>query len=186
MFKILVTGAFSTGKTTLVHRLERDLFQRHTVTTLPDIARQASFPMNKNQDENATLWLLTKQVSNELEMLRRELDILICDRGVPDILAHHEEVRARSLPTARSDLLRPFLFEWCKTYDLTFLLKIDVNIPTEVDQLRVANDQFREEMQALSEKVLAEYALQAKVLSTNPQRQLGEALGIIEERLKTP
>jgi hypothetical protein len=119
-------------------------------------------------------------------MLRRELDILICDRGVPDILAHHEEVRARNLPTARSDLLRPFLFEWCKTYDLTFLLKIDVNIPTEVDQLRVANDQFREEMQALSEKVLAEYALQAKVLSTNPQRQLREALGIIEERLKTP
>lgn len=179
-----MTGAFSTGKSRLVELIGFELRKSHSVATAPDVARECPFPLNKNQGEDATVWLLTKQVSNELEISRNRPDVVLCDRGIPDILAHSEEARTRGVTSVRLDSLKPFLFEWCKSYDIVFASRIDFNITTASDSLRVLDDSFRARMEAFSDAVLAEFTPHARNLALSPEKRLNESLNLIERELK--
>lgn len=151
---------------------------------VPDVARHSPFLLNREQDEQSTLWLLTKQVSEELEISRDRPDILLCDRGIPDILAHLEEARSRGAAGIRPDLLKPFLLEWCKTYELVFVSRINSRISPLPDDLRVSDANFRAEMEVFSVSVLAQFAPHARTLAVDLETRLREALGFIEECLR--
>jgi hypothetical protein len=179
-----VTGAFSTGKSSLVESLASSLPKRYSVVVVPDVARQCLFALNRAQGEEGTLWLLTKQVSNELEMSLQQPDLLLCDRGIPDIMAHLEEARTRGAAGVRPDLLRSFLIEWCRTYKLVFVSKIDPHIPTIRDPVRVLDLRFRAEMEAFSDTVLAEFTPHARSLSLNSDERISESLDLIERELR--
>jgi nicotinamide riboside kinase len=181
---VLVTGAFSTGKSTLVEGLASNLRQRYSVAVVPDVARQCPFTLNSAQDEEGTLWLLTKQISNELEISLQRPDVLLCDRGIPDIVAHLEEARTRGAAGVRPNLLKPFLIEWCRTYELVFVSKIDSCIPTVRDLVRVPGHEFRAEMEAYSDAVLAEFTPHARTLALNPTERMAESLELIERELR--
>jgi len=62
------------------------------VNVLPDVARESPAPLNENQTDEASIWLASVQISREIAAGFRESDVLLCDRGVPDILAHHQDV----------------------------------------------------------------------------------------------
>lgn len=179
-----MTGAFSTGKSSLVESLASSLGQRYSIAVVPDVARQCPFALNRAQGEEGTLWLLTKQVTNELEMSVQQPDLLLCDRGIPDIVAHLEETRTRGAAGVRPDLLRPFLIEWCRTYKLVFVSKIDSRILTLRDPHRVLDHGFRAEMEAFSDTVLAEFTPQARSLSLSPDERISESLELIERELR--
>jgi len=183
VLKVLITGAFSTGKSTLVDRLASFLQRRCSVAVAPDIARDCPFMLNRAQDENGTLWLLTRQISNELEISRDGPEVLLCDRGIPDILAHLEEARSRGAAGTRPDLLRPFLIEWCKTYKLVLVSKIDVDIPPAADRLRLADAAFRSEMEALAHTVLEKFTPHAITLRRGMDDRFSQALEIIKQNL---
>jgi hypothetical protein len=182
--KVLVTGAFSTGKSTLVGGLASNLRRRYSVAVVPDVARQCPFALNDAQEEEGTLWLLTKQISNELEISLQRPDVLLCDRGIPDIVAHLEEARTRSAAGVRPDLLKPFLIDWCKTYELVFVSKIDSRIPTVRDRIRVPDHEFRAEMEAFSDSVLADLVPHAITLALTPTERLAESLKLVERELR--
>jgi hypothetical protein len=161
-----------------------ELCKRHSVAVVPDVARECPFSLNTAQGEDATLWLLTKQVSNELEISRNRPDVVLCDRGVPDILAHLEEAKTRGVISIRLDSLKPFLFEWCKSYDLVFVSRIDIEIPTAADSLRVPDDSFRAQMEAFSDAVLAQFTPRARTVALSAEERLAESLALIERELK--
>jgi len=179
-----VTGAFSTGKSSLVESLASSLRRRYSVSVVPDVARRCPFALNRAQEEEGTLWLLTKQVSNELEISLQRPDVLLCDRGIPDIAAHLEEARTRGAAGVCPDLLKPFLIEWCRTYELVFVSKIDSRIPTVRDRVRVPDHGFRAEMEAFSDTILAEFTPHARTLVLSPDERLSNSLELIERELR--
>lgn len=184
MLKVLVTGAFSTGKSSLIEALASKIQERCSVVVVPDVARLCPFTLNREQEESGTLWLLTKQILNELEASRNAPDTILCDRGVPDILAHLEEARVRGVAGTRPDLLKPFLIEWCRTYQLVLVSKIDPRIPIIGDDFRVPDHDFRAEMETFSDAILAKITPNARTLSLCPGKRVSESLELIERELR--
>ncbi len=63
---MVITGAFSTGKTSLVDSLADALTGLGlTVARVPDVARNCPVPLNTGQTDDASLWLLMSKRCGE-------------------------------------------------------------------------------------------------------------------------
>ena len=147
--KILITGSFSTGKTSTIHSLRKELRNNgYRTVVVPEVARKCPLPLNRQQDYNSCLWLLHQQSADEIACQRHDTEFVICDRGVPDIYSHYLETKDRlgKLPNP-IDLLNTYLVAWCLGYDITFFSSIDESIKAKKDAIRLADDDFRHEMQ---------------------------------------
>lgn len=154
MIKVIVTGAFSTGKSSTVAALASTLRDDGlSVIQVKDVARSCPLPLNEAQSEATTLWLLTTQVSREIEASSQMAQIVLCDRGVPDILAHDGE-RDSSLNTPLADEIRPFSEKWIDTYDVILLSRVDQSIPIEPDGLRSRDHAYRTRLDGRATDVL--------------------------------
>jgi len=155
MLKVIVTGAFSTGKTTLVGALAAALVgSGFTVARLADVARSCPVPLNSDQTDDASLWLLTTQVAREIAAALGPEQVLLCDRGVPDVLAHHLEVRDRDGASTVA-LLDRFLDSWLETYDVILFSRVDESIPIVSDGLRVGDPTYRRMLDDYASKILS-------------------------------
>lgn len=155
MLKVIVTGAFSTGKSTLVAGLREALTTRGIkVAQIPDVARNCPVPLNTEQTDDASIWLLLTQISREIAAAVGPEQVMLCDRGVPDVLAHYEEVRGRSLE-GRLPLLDPFLASWLQTYDVILFSRVDNSVPIEADGLRSEDPAFRAQLDEYAAMVLS-------------------------------
>lgn len=154
MIKVIVTGAYSTGKSGMVGALASTLRKDGlSVIQVQDVARSCPLPLNEAQVEATTLWLLTTQVSREIEASSQVAQIMLCDRGVPDILAHDRE-RDQSVNMPLADEIRPFAEKWIDTYDVVLLSRVDQSIPIEPDGLRSCDDAYRTRLDARAAEVL--------------------------------
>lgn len=155
--KVLVTGAYSTGKSMLVSALSGALCDDGlSVEVLSDVARDCPIALNCEQTEEATLWLLSTQIAREIEAAQRQCDIILCDRGIPDIRAHFQDVatRAKSHFVSR---MAPFLDAWMAQYDLILLSRVDPTCPVEADGLRVADPLYRASLDVYAAEGLQGY-----------------------------
>jgi predicted ATPase len=136
--KILITGTHSTGKTDLVARLvDRSPLN---VVVVPEAARDCPFVLNRLQNYLSTTWLMATQVRSEIEtQTRPDVDLVICDRGIPDILAYHEG--AASCDELGQWL--PVAINWISTYDRIFLAQADPDHAMAQDDLRLDDPLFR-------------------------------------------
>lgn len=170
MLKVIVTGAFSTGKTSLVDALSSDLIAWGlTVAKVPDVARDCALPLNEDQTEEATLWLLTTQIAHEVEAAFGPEMVMLCDRGVPDVLAHYLDLGS-SNKAEWADLLKPFLDSWLSTYDLILFSRIDETIPIASDGLRTEDSAYRTRLDQLADRVLFGLANVDELPSDSAQR----------------
>jgi len=156
MLKVLITGAFSTGKTELINDLTLQLRgEGVSVAVTPDVGRNCPMPLNSDQTVESTIWLLTTQVSCEILALGGSAQVLLCDRGVPDVLAHHLDIaKAGRDPEEWIEALAPFLKRWLATYDLILFSQIDETIPIAVDGLRDVDEEYRSRLELLARTVL--------------------------------
>ncbi|MBQ2262477.1 MAG: ATP-binding protein [Loktanella sp.] len=147
--KILVTGAYSTGKSIFVNELAGTLRKNgYSVAVLPDSSREITLPLNRYQGHDTTMWLLAWQISKEKissSMLKAN-SIILCDRGVPDILSHNLESITRNSGLENAHAMSTAQ-DWCKSYDLSFFSLIDKAIPINNDGLRVIDPSFRQKME---------------------------------------
>lgn len=155
MLKVIVTGAFSTGKTSLVASLADALISSGlTVATVPDAARNCPVPLNSDQTDAASLWLLTTQISREIAAALGPEQVLVCDRGVPDVLAHSLEVQGRD-GAGKFKLLDRFLDSWLETYDLILFSRVDEAVPILPDGLRAEDAAYRTMLDGYAARVLS-------------------------------
>jgi nicotinamide riboside kinase len=155
MLKVIITGAFSTGKTSLVASLADALISSGlTVARVPDVSRGCPVPLNRDQTDDASLWLLTTQISREIAASLGQEAVMLCDRGVPDVLAHHLEVQARN-DDGKIRLLAPFLDNWLETYDLIFFSRLDEEIPIVPDGLRIEDAAYRTMLDGFAAEILS-------------------------------
>jgi nicotinamide riboside kinase len=151
MRKLVVTGAHSTGKTSLARAIIEDLSARGlTATLVGDVARDCPFPIGLSQTEQGTLWLLHQQAAAELRAESAEVDWIVCDRGIPDILAHGAYIRLRGAPDSRlMDSLKPYMTEWMDTYTFVLHSLIDERVPLAADGLREPDPAYRMRIEQL-------------------------------------
>ena len=114
-----------------------------------EVVRDNPLGINERATGEAQLWVLVSQIRQELE-LARKADILATDRGVMDNYAYY--LRACG-GTDRFDV-EPLIRRWSETYDLVVRLLPDVAL--QADGVRSTNDAFRDEVEAILDRVLPE------------------------------
>lgn len=151
MRKLLVTGAHSTGKSGLASAIVEDMrLAGYSAVLVEDVARSCPFAIGLGQTDRGTMWLLHQQVAAELRAEAGNADWIVCDRGVPDILAHWTEIGLRS--GSQSELmerLKAYLTVWAQSYSDVFQSFIDERIPLIADGLREPDPAYRVLMERL-------------------------------------
>ena len=143
-----------------------------------DVARQCPFPIGLSQTDRATLWLLHEQIAAELQAEVSEVDWIVCDRGIPDILAHWADIRLRGASNSQlMDDLTAYIMAWAGTYTVVFRSLIDERVPLAADGLREPDPAYRARIEGLIEAELRNLGLTACPLPTgfNARRELVKA-----------
>ncbi len=186
--KILVSGAFATGKTTLCNRVaDRLVSEGRSVTILSETPRRCPFALNKDQTPLASAWLLGEQIRSEVEVVVSEPELVICDRGIPDIVSHTTilEVAGRrdqDLKTSLLDLAR----SWCRTYDIVFWALLDPHEQIESDGVRVADKRYQEFLEASIEEAFRLLSLSPLILPGANAERVEAMRKSIEELIAGP
>jgi nicotinamide riboside kinase len=97
------------------------------------------------------------QVQQELE-LRNRAEVLVTDRSVVDNFAYFLRVTDGADPFGVEPLVRG----WAPTYDLLVRLLPDVAL--QADGVRSLNDAFRDEIEAILDRILPEYVPPERLL----------------------
>ena len=167
--KILITGAYCTGKSTLISTLAAQMeaagFRSRVVG---DVARTCPLPLNREQTVGASAWLIGEQIRAEAEASSGEADVVLCDRGIPDILSHTARYPA-STPSDQlyADVCLQIGMAWSRTYDLVFWSRIDESRSIMPDGLRVVDEIYRRDLERSLEEVLKMLSLKSLVLPNN-------------------
>jgi nicotinamide riboside kinase len=114
-----------------------------------EVVRDNPLGINEGATGEAQLWVLVTQIRQELELARRA-DILATDRGVMDNFAYY----LRSCGGTDEYAVEPLVRRWSATYDLVVRLLPDVAL--QADGVRSTNDAFRDEVEAILDRVLPE------------------------------
>ena len=114
-----------------------------------EVVRDNPLGINEGATGEAQLWVLVSQVRQELE-LARKADILATDRGVMDNYAYY----LRACGGTDEFAAYPLVQRWSRTYDLVVRLLPDVAL--QADGVRSTNDAFRDEVEAILDRVLPE------------------------------
>lgn len=147
--KILVTGAYGTGKTTLVLELV-DAMTREglRVAHVDEIPRRCPYALNQDQTPLASAWLIGEQIRCEVEAATVDVDVVICDRGLPDFISHTTLLRPAE---DRERLMIASLVEvaraWSRTYELAFWATIDRNRRIQADGMRIDDPRYQAYLQ---------------------------------------
>lgn len=148
--KIVVTGSIYAGKTTLVNSL-RGI---QGIAILPETASEFV-----HRDKNIVFKpdfqdiLFDEQTKRELALQSQGQLIIVCDRGVPDIITHAKFFGQE---------IKPEWEAWMKTYDYSFVvLKNDINFnpPPGMYLENYDWNSFREIMHRLTIEILTTYSV---------------------------
>ena len=114
-----------------------------------EVVRDNPLGINESATGEAQLWVLVSQIRQEL-VLAPKADVLATDRGVMDNFAYY----LRSAGGVDEFAVEPLIRRWSQTYDLVVRLLPDVAL--QADGVRSTNDAFRDEVEAILDRVLPE------------------------------
>lgn len=141
--KVLFTGTHSTGKSSLIARL-MSFTSPDRVATVHEVARNCPFELNKAQNTLSTSWLIAAQIQHEIEaQTLHKINLVICDRSLPDILAYHRAVIGQP-----EDWMAATTAQWMETFDAVFVARPDPARSPAPDPLRIDDQIFRETVQS--------------------------------------
>lgn len=153
--KIAIIGAHSTGKTTLVQKLQDTLRATDKeVIIVQELVRYCPFPINEATTIDAQKWIMDNQIAkeNEIDHIGK---ILITDRATIDNFAYLHRVADTN--TARE--YENIAFEHGKTYDLIFKTQ-KLDIRAEDDGVRTIDEDFRTLIDTLIHTFLQKHRVQ--------------------------
>lgn len=134
--RIAVTGTHSTGKTTLVRRLEMELRDQgvtvaRTGGSIAQAAADRGFPKMRAQTAATTEWIIATGVAAELEA-GLHADVVLVDRSVIDPLAYWLaalEYRGETPAAADEAHLGRVVFAHLRGYHLLLATRLDRAVP---------------------------------------------------------
>ena len=151
---IAYTGTHGTGKTTAVFERAASLKKEHsgkTVGIITEVASQSPYKINKETTVESQMWIFTKQISTELEMVKK-YDIVVTDRTPVDCIAYTQVACLSGL----ADEMKRLVWFHMRLYNEINFKTIKNNDYWFADGVRDASDQnFRE---SVEEKMVSLYA----------------------------
>ena len=179
--KVLLTGTTTSGKTTLIDNLKKR--KEPGIVYIEEEARKF-LEQNPGIEKDPQLqdMLFLRQVSVEQRAIESLARIIICDRGVPDTIAH-----ALLFGQNIKDEWR----EWAKTYDEVFLFNpADINYiqPTEL-QMKIDPKRdwikYRQDLDIHILRALQECGLTHHMLKGTIEERLLVVENMITTRVRT-
>ncbi|MFD9441180.1 AAA family ATPase [Streptomyces sp. NPDC060006] len=137
--RIAVLGTHSTGKTTLLKRIEMEL-RGHGVTVARTgrfAKRAAALGLPKMQHHTApsTEWIITQGIADEVAATASGVHVVLIDRAALDALAYLHaalEFRGEQLNRLENERLRLLASTQLPKYDLLLATVLDPAIPVDV------------------------------------------------------
>ena len=123
-----------------------------------EVVRDNPLGINEGATGEAQLWVLVSQIRQELE-LARKADVLVTDRGVMDNFAYYLRSCGGADRYAAEELVR----SWSATYDLVVRLLPDIEL--QADGVRSTNDAFRDEVEAILDRVIPTLVSQDRLVT---------------------
>jgi len=146
--KIALIGTHGTGKTTLLYSLAAELKKKGIdVGMVSETARKCPLPINRNTSFDAQLWIMTAQISKELETLKKYGHV-ICDRSVLDAYVY------ALVAGCSHRIMEKIADTWIGSYDVLF--KLPIIYPLQADKTRPADKKFQEDIDEVMDIVLKE------------------------------
>ena len=159
--KIAFIGSHSVRKTNAVHAFTSTIGRAgRSVEVGREVIRFNPLGLNEGATPEAQLWVLMAQIQQELE-LRNRAEVLVTDRSVVDNFAYFLRVTADADPFGVEPLIR----HWATTYDLFVRLLPDVELLP--DDVRSTNDAFRDEIEAILDRIIPIYIPGERLLILN-------------------
>lgn len=167
VFKIALTGAHGTGKTTLAHaiaiRTESAEIRTEVTHEVPRALCRAAadptfFRREKNTALKQALILLSQTQAEAKQMQHDRLDLLICDRALMDHWAYTsflfgQELRCEGI----GSLYEECVAEYCRGYDLLVFVPIEF-LPVD-DGTREADVVFQRQIDTTLHKLLDKWGI---------------------------
>lgn len=179
-FKIGVAGTHSTGKSTLVSLVRRELeYKGLRVGQVEDLATRArdlGFPILKEHTFDSTLWIMAECLRQEAE-LSLSSDVIIVDRPVPDALGYllaALEVTGRSVDPRRLQELESIAVAHVGDYDMLVVTVIDKSLPLGPD--RDTDAMFRQVAAHKVGDIIDRCAPGAIKMTSDNSKQVADAL----------
>ncbi|MGW7365601.1 AAA family ATPase [Streptomyces sp. NPDC054841] len=177
--RIGIVGTYSTGKTTLMRRIEMEL-RALGITTLRvgGLAKRAAslgLPKMTRHTATSTEWMITAGVADELAAGVRG-QVVLADCAPPAALAYYMaslEHRGEPVPAGTVQRLRTLVTAFSTPYDLLFATVPDPREP--LTGIHEHDPDFRRLVDTRTHKLLAELSL-GHVLVANEDTSRAEAI----------
>ena len=185
--RIAVTGTHSTGKTTLLQRLESEL-RAHGINvarTSGNMATKAAalgFPKLHHQTADTTTWIIAAGVCSELETALTA-DVVLVDRAALDPFAYWlaaSELRGHTPDQAEAARLRDLVTLHCDGYSLLIATVLDETVP--LGDHRDRDPALRQRVDQVIHQELAEWRIPHKWLTSaaeDQSRVIKDALAVL-------
>jgi nicotinamide riboside kinase len=157
--KIAFIGSHSVRKSNAVHAFASTVGRAgRSVEVGREVVRFNPLGLNEGASAEAQLWVLMAQVQQELELAHRA-EVLVTDRSVVDNFAYYLRVTRGEDPFGVEPLIRG----WAASYDLSVRLLPDIGL--QADGVRSTSDAFRDEIEAILDRILPIYLAPDRCIS---------------------
>ncbi|MCM3264763.1 ATP-binding protein [Streptomyces thermoviolaceus] len=190
--RIAVLGTHSTGKTTLLKRIEMEL-RGHGLTVartgqLGKRAAAAGLPKMQHHTVQSTEWIIAQGLLDETAAVAQGAEVVLIDRAAHDAIAYFEAAmafRAETPPRAERERLLTLASTQLPKYDLLFATVLDESMPVDTSHdydahfRRLVDDRVHRLLAndvIPHQRVTSDPASQAHAVDVAVQRCLKEAL----------
>ncbi|WP_432586814.1 AAA family ATPase [Streptomyces sp. HD1123-B1] len=174
--RIGVLGAPSTGKTTLLKRIEMELRGNGlTVARTGSLGRRAAaigLPKMQHHTAASTEWIIAHGIAEEIAAGAHAAEVVLADRAVPDALAYLHaalDYRGEALHHLEKERLRLLVSTQLPKYNLLLATLLD---PAPVDETRHTCDHgYRLLVDRQVHRLLAEDEIPHQRVTSDPESQ---------------
>jgi deoxyadenosine/deoxycytidine kinase len=141
MIKISFSGFSGSGKTSLMAEVKKILSLKSRVETIEELKGKNPFDSDKKSCFVSQFFFISTQINEENRKALAPLDYLLCDQSVLDQWIYWNHYLANkelnSQLEEKNSLLKALYQFWIKTYNLIFLIRMDLN---ELEKRDIANE----------------------------------------------
>lgn len=130
MIKISFSGITGSGKTSLLEEVKKILSLKYRTYSVEEISGKNPFDNDRKAGFSSQFFYITTQVNEENIHCINPLDYLLCDRSVLDQWIYWKSaIAGKTLSDQlkeKNRILENIYRFWIKTYDLIFLIRLDL------------------------------------------------------------
>lgn len=130
MNKISLSGVYGGGKTSLLAEVKKILSLKYKITTINDINTKNPFDDEIKSSFISHFFSISTQINEENIEMQKNFDLLFSDRSILDhwVLwkSSLQNIEMNEKLEEKNELLKNLYKFWIESYDLIFLVRIDL------------------------------------------------------------